>query len=41
MAKFACDKCTICSVNCTMGFNIKERAEDIYRLKDVPVDFLG
>jgi len=37
----ACGNCAACRVNCTMGFNVKERAMDIVRLKAVPEDFLG
>jgi len=36
-----CGDCDVCRVKCTMGFNIKERAMDIVRLKAVPEDFLG
>jgi predicted aldo/keto reductase-like oxidoreductase len=35
-----CDLCETCSVNCTAGFDIKDRVQDIARLKDVPADFL-
>jgi uncharacterized protein len=35
-----CKNCETCSVNCHAGFDIKERIEDISRLKDVPRDFL-
>ena len=35
-----CEKCETCNVNCTAGFNIKERILDISRLKDVPQEFL-
>ncbi len=35
-----CDKCEICGVACTAGFDIKDRVQDILRLKDVPVEFL-
>jgi uncharacterized protein len=35
-----CEKCDVCSVNCTAGFNIKERIMDISRLRDVPSEFL-
>jgi predicted aldo/keto reductase-like oxidoreductase len=35
-----CDSCGLCSVNCVAGFNVKERIQDIARLKDVPREFL-
>ena len=35
-----CIDCQDCPVDCTMGFNIRERVSDIARLKDVPEDFL-
>jgi len=35
-----CDKCAVCNVNCSAGFDIKDRIQDIARLKDVPLEFL-
>jgi len=35
-----CDKCDVCKVSCTSGFDIKDRVLDIVRLKDVPLDFI-
>ena len=35
-----CDKCDVCNVNCTAGFDIKNKILDISRLKDVPRDFV-
>jgi len=35
-----CDKCDVCKVACTSGFDIKDRVLDIVRLKDVPLDFI-
>jgi uncharacterized protein len=35
-----CSGCDVCSVKCTSGFNVKERIEDISRLRDVPREFL-
>jgi len=32
----ACADCSSCSVECPMGFDIKEKALDIIRLRDVP-----
>lgn len=35
-----CEKCGSCSVNCTSGFDVKNKIMDIARLRDVPRDFL-
>ena len=35
-----CDLCDVCKVNCSAGFNVREKVSDIARLRDVPVDFL-
>jgi uncharacterized protein len=35
-----CDSCDVCNVHCTAGFDIKDRVQDIARLKNVPADFL-
>jgi uncharacterized protein len=35
-----CDKCVVCTVNCIVGFQVKDKIQDIVRLKDVPQDFL-
>jgi hypothetical protein len=35
-----CEKCTACNINCTAGFDIKDKILDISRLKDVPQDFI-
>jgi predicted aldo/keto reductase-like oxidoreductase len=35
-----CEKCSTCNVNCTAGFDIKNKILDIERLKDVPSDFV-
>ncbi len=37
----ACADCSSCVVKCTMGFNIKERAVDIIRLRDFPLEFFA
>lgn len=34
-----CEKCDVCRVTCTSGFDLKDRILDIVRLKDVPLDF--
>ncbi len=36
----SCKDCESCIVKCHSGFDVKERIEDISRLKDVPMDFL-
>ena len=35
-----CQNCDVCSVNCIAGFDVKERIQDIARLKEVPREFL-
>jgi hypothetical protein len=35
-----CTNCSTCRVSCTMNFNIKERIEDIARMRYIPEDFL-
>jgi predicted aldo/keto reductase-like oxidoreductase len=35
-----CIDCHDCTVDCTMGFDIKNRVSDIARLKDIPEEFL-
>lgn len=35
-----CEKCDACNINCTAGFDIKNKILDISRLKDVPLDFV-
>jgi hypothetical protein len=40
-AELPCQDCASCGVRCTMGFNVKERALDIARLKALPEDMLG
>jgi hypothetical protein len=35
-----CEGCDVCSVKCASGFNVKERIEDISRLRAVPPEFL-
>lgn len=36
-----CSDCGSCTVDCTMGFNVREKISDIARLQDVPDDFLA
>jgi len=35
-----CADCQICTVHCSMGFDVRNRILDIVRLNDVPEDFL-
>ena len=35
-----CDRCDVCRVACASGFDVKDRIQDILRLKDVPREFL-
>ena len=35
-----CNDCEVCNIKCSMGFDIKNKAADIMRLKNVPDDFL-
>jgi ferredoxin len=35
----ACADCASCVVECPMGYDIKEKALDIIRLRDVPLEF--
>ncbi|UCE40249.1 MAG: aldo/keto reductase [Candidatus Aminicenantes bacterium] len=37
----ACAECSSCIVKCAIGFDIKERALDILRLRDFPPEFLA
>ena len=36
----ACESCAACGVRCASGFDVKDRIQDIVRLKDVPLEFL-
>ncbi len=40
-SRIACADCSSCVVNCTMGFDIKDRALDIIRLRDFPTEFFA
>ncbi len=35
-----CEKCEVCRVTCRFGFDVKDRIQDIVRLKDVPLEFI-
>lgn len=38
--KIKCDQCPECNIECTMGFNIREKITDIARLTSIPEEFL-
>jgi predicted aldo/keto reductase-like oxidoreductase len=40
MSADPCGKCEVCSVSCASGFDVRERIQDIARLKAVPFEFL-
>ncbi len=40
LSNLPCTSCRTCRVSCTMNFNIKERIEDIARMRYIPDDFL-
>jgi len=35
-----CGNCSTCMVKCPTGFNVRERLQDISRLKNVPREFI-
>jgi predicted aldo/keto reductase-like oxidoreductase len=35
-----CNDCSICTVHCTMGFDVREKVLDIVRIKKIPNEFL-
>jgi len=40
-SRIACADCSSCAVNCPMGFDVKERALDIIRMRDFPPEFFA
>ncbi|HLP58594.1 MAG TPA: aldo/keto reductase [Candidatus Deferrimicrobium sp.] len=40
LSRVGCNDCGTCRVKCAVGIDIKNRVQDIIRLKDVPQDFL-
>jgi predicted aldo/keto reductase-like oxidoreductase len=40
LSTLPCSNCNTCTVNCTMGFNVRDKILDIARIKDIPADFL-
>jgi hypothetical protein len=37
----ACKTCDRCTVECSLGFDVRSRALDIARILEVPKEFLG
>lgn len=35
-----CKDCSTCTINCTMGFDVREKVLDIIRIKEIPNEFL-
>ncbi len=40
IAEDPCSDCSTCNIKCTSGFNVKEKIQDIARLRNVPVDLI-
>ncbi|MEJ2722321.1 MAG: 4Fe-4S dicluster domain-containing protein [bacterium] len=40
-ADIACAACSVCAVQCSVGFDVRSRALEIARILDVPEEFLG
>jgi predicted aldo/keto reductase-like oxidoreductase len=36
-----CSNCSTCTIDCTMGFDIKNKVQDIARIGDIPEEFLA
>jgi hypothetical protein len=36
----ACETCDRCTVDCTMGFDVRGRIRDVARIRHVPEDFV-
>ncbi|NJK94366.1 MAG: oxidoreductase [Bacteroidetes bacterium] len=41
VAELPCNLCETCSVSCTNGFAVKDRISDVWRLKQVPREFIA
>lgn len=41
LAGLPCDQCETCKIQCTNGFAIRERIADVWRLKQVPREFIA
>lgn len=39
-ARISCEDCRECKVDCTMGFDVKEKVQDISRIKEIPEDMI-
>jgi len=40
LSNLPCDRCPTCHVQCTMGFDVRDKVIDIARIKHVPKEFL-
>jgi predicted aldo/keto reductase-like oxidoreductase len=40
LSALPCKNCNTCGIQCTMGFNVRDKILDIARIKDIPKDFL-
>ncbi len=40
LSNLDCNRCPTCHVQCTMGFDVRDKVIDIARIKHVPKDFL-
>jgi len=40
LSNLACNRCPTCSVQCTMGFDVRDKITDIARIKHIPTEFL-
>ena len=40
LSNLACNRCPTCHVQCTMGFDVRDKVIDIARIKHVPKEFL-
>jgi predicted aldo/keto reductase-like oxidoreductase len=39
-SRIGCNDCSICTIKCTMGFDVREKVLDIIRIKEIPIEFL-
>jgi predicted aldo/keto reductase-like oxidoreductase len=40
LGRLACETCGRCTVNCAMGFDVRDRIQDVARIRHVPEDFV-
>lgn len=36
-----CEDCSLCPVNCSIGFNVPSKIRDVARLRDIPLEFIA